>query len=74
MKSSECEGWTRMNRQIRKMLDEQSRWLRIYQFLEENPFVLPMKGSVIKDALIDEDFLHVLTEDELIIFDINVYQ
>jgi hypothetical protein len=23
--------------------------------------------------LIDEDFLHVLTEDELIIFDINVY-
>ena len=37
MKSSECEGWTRMNRQIRKMLDEQSRWLRIYQFLEENP-------------------------------------
>ena len=43
------------------------------QFLEENPFVLPLKGSVIKDALIDKDFLHVLTEDELIIFDINVY-
>ena len=43
------------------------------QFLEENPFVLPLKGSVIKDALIDEDFLHVLTEGELIIFDINVY-
>ena len=37
MKSSECEGWTRMNRQIRKMLDEQSRWLRIYQFLKDNP-------------------------------------
>ena len=37
MKSSECEGWARMNRQIRKMLDEQSRWLRIYQFLKDHP-------------------------------------
>ena len=55
------------------LMDQGYSPAEIIQFLEENPFVLPLKGSVIKDALIDEDFLHVLTEDELIIFDINVY-
>ena len=43
MKSSEYEDWARINRQTRKMLNEQSRWLRIYQFLEAPP--LPTTGG-----------------------------
>lgn len=44
------------------------------QFLGEYPFILPLKDSVILDVVVDEGFLNILTENELVIFNLNVRQ
>jgi hypothetical protein len=43
------------------------------QILGEKPFVLDLNNSF-QDAIFDGDFLNVLTDKELIIFDINVHK
>ncbi|MBT3763937.1 MAG: hypothetical protein HOF82_08390 [Candidatus Marinimicrobia bacterium] len=41
------------------------------QFIGETPFALDLNDAL-RDAIVDGDFLNVLTDKELIIFDINV--
>ncbi len=43
----------------------------VAQFLGEDPFYLPMKADVIRDIISDDGFLNILTEKELVIFDIH---